>query len=109
LYSEEQQKRKQLLELLNKYDFINVIGNEPTRKYVGIVSCTIDGISSDTSGQLFSERNIAVRTGLHCAPLAHRFLGTFPSGTIRFSVNHSTNANDFAALEAALDDIDDNL
>lgn len=109
LYSEEQQNRKKLLELLNKYDFINVIGNEPTRKYVGIVSCTIDGISSDTSGQLFSERNIAVRTGLHCAPLAHRFLGTFPSGTIRFSVNHSTNANDFASLEAALDDIDDNL
>ena len=109
LYLEEQRKRETLLKLLEKYDFISVIGNEPAQRYVGIVSCVIDGVSSDTAGQLFSERNISVRTGLHCAPLAHRFLGTFPAGTIRFSVNHFTQKEDFSELRAALDDIEENI
>lgn len=109
LYLEEQRKREALLKLLEKYDFISVIGNEPAQRYVGIVSCVIDGVSSDTAGQLFSERNISVRTGLHCAPLAHRFLGTFPAGTIRFSVNHFTQKEDFSELRAALDDIEENI
>ena len=109
LYLEEQRKRETLLKLLEKYDFISVIGNEPAQRYIGIVSCVIDGVSSDTAGQLFSERNISVRTGLHCAPLAHRFLGTFPAGTIRFSVNHFTQKEDFSELRAALDDIEENI
>lgn len=109
LYLEEQKKRKALLNLLNKYDFINIIGNEPSREYLGIVSCVIDSVSSDTAAQLFSERNISVRTGLHCSPLAHKFLGTYPSGTIRFSVNYFTTQEDFFDLQAALDDIEENI
>ena len=109
LYLEEQRKRETLLNLLANYEFINVIGNEPSQKYVGIVSCVIDGVSSDTAGQLFSERNISVRTGLHCAPLAHKFLGTYPAGTIRFSVNHFTQEKDFSELRLALDDIEENI
>lgn len=109
LYLEEQRKRETLLNLLSNYEFINVIGNEPSQKYVGIVSCVIDGVSSDTAGQLFSERNISVRTGLHCAPLAHKFLGTYPAGTIRFSVNHFTQEKDFSELRLALDDIEENI
>lgn len=109
LYLEEQRKRETLLDLLEKYDFISVVGNEPEQKYVGIVSCVIDGVSSDTAGQLFSERNISVRTGLHCAPLAHRFLGTYPAGTIRFSVNHFTTKQDFLDLRTALDDIEEKM
>ena len=74
-----------------------------------LVSCVIDGISSDSAGQIFSERDVAVRTGLRCAPLAHQFLGTYPAGTIRFSVNSFTTEDDFVTLKMALDDIQDNL
>lgn len=109
LYSEEQNNRQTLLELLAQYDFISVIGNRTNCEYVGIVSCVLSGISSDTAGQLFSDRNVSVRTGLHCAPLAHKFLGTFPSGTIRFSVNHFTTSDDFSELKFALDDIEECL
>ena len=97
------------MELFTRYDFIQTVGNIEDRQYVGIVSCVIDGISSDIAGQLFSERNISVRTGLHCAPLAHRFLGTYPAGTIRFSVNSLTSDDDFDALYAAIADIGNNL
>lgn len=80
-----------------------------SRKYVGIVSCLINGISSDSAGSIFAERNISVRTGLQCAPKAHQFLGTYPTGTIRLSVNSMTSEIDFAELQNALDDIEAEL
>lgn len=109
IYEREKENRKRLIELLSSYDFLKVIGDSPKANYVGIVSCIIDGISSDTAGQLFAERKIAVRTGLHCAPLAHKFIGTFPAGTIRFSTGFFTSDEDFASLRQVLDDLSDNL
>ena len=109
LAAAEAENRNKLLTLLKEYDYISIIGDIDGRDYVGIVSCVMDDISSDVAGQLFSERNIAVRTGLHCAPNAHKFLKTFPVGTIRFSVNSFTTDEDFAVLREALEDINDNL
>lgn len=109
IYSKESENRKRLIELLSSYDFVTIVGNHSGNQHVGIVSCLMDGVSSDTAGQLFAERNIAVRTGLHCAPLAHQQLGTYPAGTIRFSVSCLTDDEDFTTLEAALDEIYDNL
>lgn len=109
LYYTEQEKRMQLVELLNSYDFIRIVGNEINREYVGIVSCVVEGISSDSAGNIFSEQGIAVRTGLQCAPLAHQFLGTYPAGTIRFSVNYFTAEKDFEELKQALDYIEENI
>ena len=109
LAAAEAENRNKLLTLLKEYDYVSIIGDIDGRDYVGIVSCVIDDISSDIAGQLFSERNIAVRTGLHCAPNAHKFLKTFPAGTIRFSVNSFTTDEDFAVLREALEDINDNL
>lgn len=105
LYKKEEERRRQLLNILNNYDFLRVIGNVEGQKYVGIVSCLLDGISSETAGSIFSERGISVRTGLQCAPKAHQFLGTYPAGTIRFSVNTFTNDEDFEELQNTLEDI----
>ncbi len=109
LYKEEEEQRQRLLNLLSDYSFLAVVGNVEDRKYVGIVSCLIDGISSDSAGSVFAERNISVRTGLQCAPKAHQFLGTYPAGTIRLSVNAMTSEKDFAELKNALDDFEAEL
>ena len=109
LYTEEEKRRNKLLALLYNYDFIKVIGVVEGHKYVGIVSCLIDGISSDSAGSIFSERGISVRTGLQCAPRSHQFLGTYPSGTIRFSVNSLTSDKEFDEVENALEEIEINL
>lgn len=103
----ENANRKKLLSILNEYSWIKIIGNIQGNQYVGIVSCLIDGISSDSAGTLFSEKGIAVRTGLQCAPSAHKFMKTFPAGTIRFSVGYFTNDEDFEELRGALDYIED--
>ena len=109
LYDAEEKNRERLLNLFNKYDFLRIVGNYEASKYVGIVSCLIDGISSDSAGTIFFERGISVRTGLQCAPLAHQFLGTYPAGTIRFSTSYFTSDDDFVELKEALDDIQSEL
>lgn len=109
LAQKEQENRETLLEILNNYDFIRIVGNYESNEYVGIVSCLIDGISSDSAGNIFDRQGVSVRTGLHCAPLAHKFIGTYPAGTIRFSVNYFTSEEDFEQLIEALDFIEENL
>lgn len=109
LREKEAQNRQRLLEILDDYWFIKVVGNFPKNEYVGIVSCLIDGISSDSAGKIFDEMGIAVRTGLQCAPLAHEFAGTYPAGTIRFSVSYFTTEQDFQELISALDHIEENI
>ena len=109
IWALEMQHRKRLLEVINRYDFLKIVGNNDEQKFVGIVSCVMEGISSDSAGAIFDRFGISVRTGLHCAPLAHQFLGTYPAGTIRFSVGYFTNDEDFEALEEALDGIEEYL
>lgn len=105
----ENKNRKRLLDILNSYWFIKAIGNYDKCEYVGVVSCLIDGISSDSAGNIFDKCDVSVRTGLHCAPLAHRFLHTHPAGTIRFSVSYFTSEEDFKKLSKTLDYIESNI
>lgn len=109
IWQQEQQHRSRLLQIINNYEFIHSIGTAGEGEYTGIVSCIMDNISSDSAGNIFSERGISLRTGLQCAPIAHRFMGTYPAGTIRFSVNYFTSDNDFSELVAVLDNIEDRL
>lgn len=109
LCRKEKENRERLLKLFEGYEFIKVIGNVYGREYAGIVSCVIEGISSDSAGGLFDQCGIAVRTGLHCAPRAHTFLNTMPAGTVRFSVNYFTSDDDFEKLQEALDYIEENI
>lgn len=105
----EQQARERLLTILSQYEWIQPIGVLKYRDSVGIVSCLLEGIPSDTAGQILAERGVVVRAGLQCAPLAHQFLGTYPAGTVRFSVGCLTRDKDFQLLEMALEDIQANL
>ena len=105
----EQKNRKTLLDLLERYSFVQLVGIYEENDYVGVVSVLIDGISSDSCGSVFDRLGISVRTGLQCAPLAHKLLGTYPAGTIRFSVSYFTCAEDFVELEKALNYIEENI
>lgn len=109
LIRREEENRLRLLEIINDYDYLHVVGNVHDQQYVGIVSCIMDGISSDSAARIFEQQDISVRTGLQCAPLAHQFLGTYPAGTIRFSVSYFTTDKDFQKLQEALDFIEENL
>lgn len=53
----------------------------------GILSFTVSGADSESFSEALSEKGIAVRGGLHCAPLAHRSAGTVDGGTVRISLS----------------------
>lgn len=105
VFAMEQLNKSRLLEILRQHGNISVI--EP-KSSIGVVSCVFDNYSSDSIGQVLSNNDVAVRTGLHCAPVAHRFLGTFPAGTVRFSVSYFNSDEDFRILEKALEYIEIN-
>ena len=79
------------LEGVSNIDEIKVIGKKTTHDRTGILS--IDFIQNDNgliSHQLSKDYGIMTRSGLHCAPSAHKTLTTFPHGTVRFSLSHFT-------------------
>ena len=51
----------------------------------GVVSFRVLGWDCEELGEALASRGIALRAGLHCAPLAHRTAGTLETGTVRFS------------------------
>lgn len=70
---------------------IELIGKKTSTDRTGIVS--IDFIHNDNglvAHELSKDFGIMTRSGLHCAPSAHKTLGTFPKGTVRFSLSHFT-------------------
>ncbi|BDD12324.1 cysteine desulfurase (plasmid) [Fulvitalea axinellae] len=57
---------------------------------------------SELNARLYHDFGIETRSGLHCAPMAHRFLGTFPQGTCRVSLSPYHRPDDLAYLLDAL-------
>ncbi|MBK5275066.1 MAG: aminotransferase class V-fold PLP-dependent enzyme [Desulfuromonadales bacterium] len=69
-----------------------------------VLSFTIAGKDSSwVAFELDQRFDIAVRAGLHCAPRAHRTLGTFPGGTVRVSPGWFTSLEDIAMLVNAVE------
>lgn len=101
--------KEQLTDLLKGYDFINLIGVSSESEQLGIISTIFSELPCENVGMILREQGVEVRTGLQCAPQAHRFLGTFPSGTVRFSCGYFQTEKDFATLKKALDYISNNL
>lgn len=108
IFEQEKNHTKKILDILKCHKNIKIIRCDDENKNIGVVSCVFDGYSSDNIGQVLSEQDIAVRTGLHCSPRSHEFLKTFPNGTVRFSVGFFTKDDDFNSLEAALSYIEQN-
>ncbi len=104
----EQETTKKLLDILQSHNNIRVMGSDTEDYRIGVISCAFDGYSSDSIGQVLSEYDIAVRTGLHCAPKAHEFMKTAPDGTVRFSIGYFTSVSDLEPLENVLAYIEEN-
>ncbi|HKI33227.1 MAG TPA: aminotransferase class V-fold PLP-dependent enzyme [Gemmataceae bacterium] len=93
----------QLLEGLRAISGVRVFGPCDPARQVAVVSFTLTGRHvSDIALQLDEEHGVLCRPGLHCAPAAHRTLGSFPEGTVRFSPGAFTTAKEVEAALAAV-------
>lgn len=93
-----------LLEALNSIPSVNLMGTFDTDKTLGIVSFVVEGYQSDEVGIILDdEYDIAVRTGYHCAPYIHDYLGDKPyHGTIRIGIGQFNTKEDIDALISAI-------
>lgn len=67
-------------------------------RYVPLLSFNIRGMHSEETASLLAEDDIAVRAGLHCAPLAHETYGTKETGTVRIAPSVFTSEKDVKLL-----------
>jgi cysteine desulfurase family protein len=99
----ERELLSQLLDGLRRIPTVTVCGPADSRRHGGALSFTLAGVDPAAAGyRLDNEHDICVRVGLHCAPEAHRSIGTFPGGTIRVSPGWFNTAAEIAALLAAI-------
>lgn len=63
-----------------------------TKTLSGVISFNVRGKDSTDVADYLNDNDVAVRSGLHCAPLAHDFLGTKDRGTVRISLGYNNNS-----------------
>ena len=87
---------------LEQQELLHIVGRRDCKERIGVVSITTERIDLAELAYLLAENYaIATRVGLHCAPSAHKTLGTYPTGTLRFSCGwHNMEQDIDAALDA---------
>lgn len=94
------------LEKVSVIDGIRIYGPTLEKKRAPVVSLNVEGkTSADVSFILDNEFDIATRPGLHCAPLAHKTIGTFDQGTVRFSFGYFNTKDEVDKAVEALKSI----
>lgn len=90
---------KRTVEGLSESQDVKMYVSEDFEKHLGTLSFTIEGYTAQEVGMILSQEfGISTRTGLHCAPLAHKFLGTLPHGTIRVGFGYFNTEVDAKCL-----------
>ena len=103
LMAHEQALTKRFLDGLAGVKGIRLAGPRDMEGRVGVISLDFTGKdNAEIAFRLETEYGILTRCGLHCAPSAHKTLGTFPQGTVRFSLGFASTEED---VDAALDAI----
>ncbi len=74
-------------------------------KFAPVLSFNLEGKNSMQVAEKLSQKGIAVRAGLHCAPLAHKTIGTEDIGTVRVCPSVYNTKNDVLALFEAVKSI----
>ena len=87
-------------------DGLRVLGPDHPAERTGVVSVDwTGGDNGELAFRLEQEYGIQTRCGLHCAPAAHRTLGSFPQGAVRFSVGPFTRFEDLDYAQGAVYDL----
>lgn len=95
-----------LLEGLQSIPGVVVHGCKEVEEMVPVLSVTVEGISPGEASLWLAENyGIVTRSGLHCAPLAHRTLNTIDTGTLRFSPGYFNTREQMRQTVAAVKEL----
>ena len=106
LQERERQLTKYFLDKLRDVKDIRLAGPWDLENRVGVISVDFAQVdNAEAAYRLEQDYGILTRCGLHCAPSAHKTLGTFPQGTVRFSVGHYTTETEIDTAVQAIAEI----
>ena len=98
-----------MLNRLEEVPNIVIYGPKDSKKRAAVISINIGNMDSgEITFLLDSEYDIATRSGIHCAPLAHKTLGTLEQGAVRFSLGYFNTKQDIDIAIKALKQIANN-
>ena len=105
----EEELCKYMLERLEEVPNIKIYGPKDASKRASVITINIGNMDSgEITFLLDSEYNIATRSGIHCAPLAHKTLGTLEQGAVRFSIGYFNTKEEIDISIEALKEISNN-
>jgi cysteine desulfurase / selenocysteine lyase len=95
-----------LIEELSKLDKIKLYGPAGIENRLPLLSVNIEGIDPGALSHILDrDYGIMTRPGVHCAPMAHNTIGSFPHGTCRFSIGAFNTEDDILKTINAMKDI----
>ena len=103
--AEERQLAALAAEGLRRIPGLRVYALPDLAAQTGVLSVVPEHLDAEALGNALADRGIAVRAGLHCAPLAHRTAGTLATGTVRISFSHWNTREEVHRLLAAIGEI----
>ena len=97
---------KKMIDELSEIPGVTVYGTRDAERQTATVSFTVNGLENSEVGErLSTDFQIMSRVGLHCAPRAHRTIGTFPEGTVRFGMGPFTTEEEVTEAVLAVSSI----
>ena len=94
---------RRFLDGLEDIPHVRMVGPRELERRVGVISADfLRRDNGEAAYALETKHGILTRCGLHCAPSAHKTLGTFPQGTVRFSLGWANTEQDIDAALAAI-------
>ncbi|MFA5103891.1 MAG: aminotransferase class V-fold PLP-dependent enzyme [Candidatus Margulisiibacteriota bacterium] len=95
-----------VLDELKRLERVKVYGPLDSKRQASVISFNIAGMEPKIVGDILEKKfGIIVRTGLHCSPLCHKTIGTFPKGTVRISMGYYNTVSDVKAAVQAVKEI----
>jgi cysteine desulfurase family protein len=95
-----------MLEGLARMRGTRILGPQGPEGRVGIVALTFDSQTPPSAAEILDRRyGISCRAGLHCAPMAHRTIGTFDSGALRIGFSHMNTPDQVDYLLECLEEM----
>lgn len=103
IYKHKKDLTTKLIKILEQFLNIKLFLPKNLNQHIGIISGNFSSFSPTEIGKTLDENfNISVRTGLHCSPEIHRFLGTYPEGLVRFSLSYFNKEREIIELKDVL-------
>jgi cysteine desulfurase family protein len=96
IQNKKRELTKKIVNGLSTIKKVILYGNHKHETGIPVISFNIKGKLSSDVGYELNKQKIYTRIGLHCSPMAHKTIGTFPQGTVRISPGYFTTEKDIS-------------